>query len=100
MAHDPYAALRYPAFRNLLIGNFIITIAQMVQEVAIGNETVPLTHDPFSLGMIGLVEAVPFISLTLFGGHIADRYNKRAIILWSRWCAFLLVYFTAYCAQS
>ncbi len=94
MAHDPYAALRYPAFRNLLIGNFIITIAQMVQEVAIGYELYRITHDPFSLGMIGLVEAVPFISLTLFGGHIADRYNKRAIILWSvggvLFCSFIL----------
>lgn len=83
MAQDPYAALRYPAFRSLIIGNFVITIAQMVQEVAIGYELYRITHDPFSLGMIGLVEAVPFISLTLFGGHTADRYSKRAIIIWS-----------------
>lgn len=83
MAHDPYAALRYPAFRSLIFGNFAITIAQMVQEVAIGYELYRITHDPFSLGMIGLVEAIPFISFTLYGGHIADRYSKRAIILWS-----------------
>jgi MFS family permease len=83
LAHDPYGALRYPAFRSLILGNFVITIAQMVQEVAIGYELYRITHDPFSLGMIGLVEAVPFISLTLFGGHIADRYSKRAIIVWS-----------------
>jgi MFS family permease len=83
VAHDPYAALRYPAFRSLIFGNFAITIAQMVQEVAIGYELYRITHDPFSLGMIGLVEAIPFISFTLYGGHIADRYSKRAIILWS-----------------
>jgi MFS family permease len=83
VAHDPYAALRYPAFRSLILGNFAITIAQMVQEVAIGYELYRITHDPFSLGMIGLVEAIPFISFTLYGGHIADRYSKRAIILWS-----------------
>jgi MFS family permease len=58
----------------------------MIQEVAIGYELYRITHDPLSLGLIGLVEAVPFISFSLYGGHIADRYSKRKILLWSVGC--------------
>jgi len=75
--NDPYAALRYPEFRNLVLGSFLFTLALLAQEVAIGYELYRVTHNPLSLGMIGLVEAIPFISFSLFGGHIADKYSKR-----------------------
>jgi MFS family permease len=81
--NDPYAALRYPAFRNLVLGSFLFTLALLAQEVAIGYELYRVTRNPLSLGLIGLVEAVPFISFSLFGGHIADKYSKRNILLWS-----------------
>jgi MFS family permease len=70
----------------------------MIQEVAIGYELYRITHDPLSLGLIGLVEAIPFISFSLFGGHIADRYSKRKILLWSvgciALCSAVLVFFS------
>jgi MFS family permease len=80
---DPYVALRYPEFRNLVLASFLLTIAQLVQEVAIGYELYRITRDPLALGLVGLVEAVPFIALSLFGGHVADRVSKRRILLWS-----------------
>ena len=79
--NDPYAALRYPEFRNLVLGSFLFTLALLAQEVAIGYELYRVTRNPLSLGLIGLVEAVPFISFSLFGGHIADKYSKRKILL-------------------
>ncbi|RPI06252.1 MAG: MFS transporter [Ignavibacteriae bacterium] len=79
--HDPYAALRYPEFRNLVLGNFLFTLALLAQEVALGYELYLITRNPLSLGLIGLIEAVPFISFSLFGGHIADKYSKRKILL-------------------
>lgn len=81
--NDPYGALRYPEFRNLVIASFLLTIGLLAQEVAIGYELYRITHDPFALGLIGLIEAIPFISLSMFGGHIADRYSKRKTLLWS-----------------
>jgi MFS family permease len=72
-----------------VLSSFLFTIALMMQEVAIGYELYRITRDPLSLGMIGLVEAVPFISLSLFGGHIADRYSKRKILLTSVACVAL-----------
>lgn len=79
-AHDPYAALRYPEFRNLITGTLCLTMAILIQEVVLGYEIYRITHDPLSLGLIGLAEAVPFISLALFGGHLADRYEKRRLM--------------------
>jgi len=73
--------LRYPEFRNLVLGSFLFTLALLAQEVAIGYELYRVTRNPLSLGLIGLVEAVPFISFSLFGGHIADKYSKRKILL-------------------
>lgn len=81
--NDPYAALRYPEYRNFIFGSFLFTIALLIQEVALGYELYTITRDPLALGLIGLAEAVPFIGLSLFGGHIADRKSKRRIILWS-----------------
>jgi MFS family permease len=79
--HDAFAALRYPEFRNLTLGVFLFTIAILAQEVVLGYALYTLTHDPLVLGFTGLAEAVPFIALALFGGHLADRGDRRRIIL-------------------
>ncbi|WP_409049696.1 MFS transporter [Runella sp. MFBS21] len=78
--NDPYAALRYPEFVRLISANSLITAAIMIQEVVIGYELYKMTHDPLSLGFIGLAEALPYISIALFGGHYADRKDKRTIM--------------------
>lgn len=80
---DPYAALRYPEYRNFIIASLLFTIALLIQEVALGYELYTITRDPLALGLTGLAEAVPFIGLSLYGGHIADRKSKRQIIIWS-----------------
>lgn len=79
-SHNPYAALHFPEFRNLIAGTFCLTMAILIQEVVLGYEIYRITRDPLSLGLIGLAEAVPFISLALFGGHLADRYEKRRLM--------------------
>jgi MFS family permease len=82
-SHDAYAALRHPEFRNLVFASFLLTCAQHVQEVVIGYELYRITRDPLALGLVGLIEAVPFMSLSLFGGYVADRISKRRVILLS-----------------
>lgn len=78
--HDAYAALRYPDFRRLIAGSFLFTIALLTQEVVIGYQLYVLTHQPLVLGLVGLAEALPFIALALFGGHVADRGNRKRIM--------------------
>lgn len=49
--------------------------------VAVGWRVYALTHDPLSLGLVGLSEFVPFVCLVLFGGHIADRMARHRVLL-------------------
>jgi len=50
--------------------------------VAIGWQMYALTHDAFSLGFVGLAQFVPMVLLTLVVGHVADRFDRRKIVLW------------------
>ena len=78
--HDPYAALRVPDFRYYVLNSFLLTATLLIQEVIVGYELYKMTHNPLALGLIGLAEAIPFISLSLFGGHLADRRDKKRIL--------------------
>ena len=78
--NDPYAALRHSEFRFFIANSFLITATLLIQEVILGYELYKMTHDPLALGLVGLAEALPFIALSLFGGHLADRRDKRTIM--------------------
>ena len=79
--HDPYAALRIPNFRWFVASLMAMTVATQIQAVVVAWQIYELTHDPLSLGLIGLAEAVPFIGIALFAGHVADRVNRLRISL-------------------
>lgn len=78
---DAYAALRISDFRWFLSARFLLTFAVQMQSVIVGWQIYQLTHDALSLGMIGLAEAIPFLSIALFAGHVADKVNRKKIIL-------------------
>src|SRR5215211_474347 len=79
--HDPYAALRYRDFRLLLTGRFITSFGNEMLSFAIGWELWLRTHEAFALGMVGLVQVIPVILLSLPAGHVADQYNRRRIVV-------------------
>lgn len=79
--HDPYAPLRYQDYRLLLAGRFITSFASAMFSFAIGWELWLRTHSAFSLGMVGLVQVIPVILLSLPAGHVADQYNRRRIVI-------------------
>ncbi|MEA2723154.1 MAG: hypothetical protein QOH59_925 [Gemmatimonadales bacterium] len=81
LQHDPYAALRIPNFRWFVASLMAMTVATQIQAVVVAWQIYDLTHDPLSLGLIGLAEAVPFIGVALFAGHVADRVNRLRISL-------------------
>jgi MFS family permease len=78
---DPYAALRYKEFRSYLGMRFFFTFAYQMQAVVLGIYIYHLTKDPLALGLIGLCEAIPAITIALYGGYIADKSEKRGLLL-------------------
>ena len=78
---DAFAALRIREFSYFLSFRFFVTIATLMQSVIVGWQMYSLTHNPLDLGLIGLAEAIPAICIALFAGHIADKYDRKTIIL-------------------
>jgi MFS family permease len=79
--HDPYRALRYVDFRLLLTGIFIGTFGQQMLNVALGWELYNRTGSALVLGFVGLAQVVPLFLFTLPAGHVADRYNRKRVLM-------------------
>lgn len=79
---DPYAALRFKEFNVFLLLRFMLVFAWSMQFIVIEWQVYSLTKDPLSLGIIGLMEIVPALSMALFAGHIVDQREKRNLFLW------------------
>jgi MFS family permease len=70
-------------FRLLIINKFLVTFGTQMLGVIVGWQVFQMTHDPLALGLIGLAEALAFIGFALWAGHVADRTEKRRLILGS-----------------
>jgi MFS family permease len=79
--HDPYAAFRFPAFGFYTSGNLISVIGRLMLMVSIEWEIYARTHSATALGLVGLMIAFPVVLLSLPAGHIADRYQRKYIVL-------------------
>src|SRR5438045_8791548 len=79
VAHDPYAALRVKNYRWFIVSLLTMTISSQIQAVVVAWQIYDITHDPLSLGLMGLAEALPFIGVALYAGHIADRLNRHLV---------------------
>ncbi|GAB2697805.1 nickel resistance MFS transporter NreB [Mucilaginibacter koreensis] len=88
---DSFAALRYKDFRSYIGMRFFFTFAYQMQAVIIGFYIYHITQNPFNLGIVGLCEAIPAISIALYGGYVADKSEKRKMLL----IIFFLVFFAS-----
>jgi len=83
LPHDPYSALRIPAFRNFLIAISVLRIGTAAQGLAIGWEVYNRTDQALALGFVGLVQAIPMLLFTLPAGYLADVFDRRKLIMLS-----------------
>jgi MFS family permease len=90
--------LSIPGFRRYWVSRFIVVFSIQVISVAIGWQVYDVTRDPFLLGLVGLVQFLPALTLVLVTGSVADRYNRRRIIAAcmaaEAACALLLLWWT------
>lgn len=79
--NDPYAALRFKEFNLFLLVRFAMVFAWSMQFVVIEWEVYSITKNPLSLGIIGLMEVIPAVGMSLFVGHIVDQKKKGTCLL-------------------
>ncbi|MGE5212927.1 MAG: MFS transporter [Nitrospirota bacterium] len=82
--HDPYAAFRFGDFALFTAGNLLSITGRLMLAVAVEWEIYARTHSATALGLVGLAIAVPVVTLSLPAGHLADRFSRQRIILWSQ----------------
>jgi MFS family permease len=74
------SVLKQPSFANFLISRMLSSTSFQMLSVAIGWQMYELTHDAFSLGLVGLAQFLPMVLLTLVVGQAADRFDRRKIV--------------------
>jgi predicted MFS family arabinose efflux permease len=92
------SALANPNFRLFWSGNFLSNIGTWMQNVALGWLVLVLTNSAFWLGVVGFAGSIPFLFFTLFGGVIADRVNKRRLLLVTQTIMMILAFLLAWLA--
>jgi len=78
---DPFAAVKVIEYRNLLTGRFAFIMGLRMMSTVIGWWIYLLTNDPFAIGLVGLSEVIPALSLALYAGHVIDQSEKRKLLL-------------------
>jgi MFS family permease len=75
--------LRNKDFALLWSGQLVSVIGDQMQQVAIGWHLYLLTNSPVQLGLVGLARVVPFLTLSLMGGALADSMDRRRLLWFS-----------------
>lgn len=85
-----FSALRHRDFRLLWLGLVVSNVGSWMQMVAQGWLVYLLTDSPFYLGLVGFMRAIPVFSLSLFAGVVADRFDRRRVLLLTQAASMLL----------
>lgn len=80
-AEAPPSALESPDFRRYQIARLLVIIGAEAQSVAVAWQVYQITHSALDLGYTGLALFLPGLVFMLAAGHVADRYDRRRIIL-------------------
>jgi MFS family permease len=75
------SVLKYRDYRLFLLARVLVTVAIQIQSVAVGWQIYGISHDPLSLGFVGLAQFLPMLVLILPAGDLADRYNRRTLLV-------------------
>lgn len=78
---EGFKAFAIPAFRRYWFGSVMSILGQQMLSVAMGWELYEITGSATVLGFVGLAHAIPIVGLALWSGSLADRFNRRRIVL-------------------
>ena len=94
-----FSSLKVRYFRIYWVGMFVSLVGTWIQNVAQSWLVFQLTNSAFLLGVVGFLGSIPIFVLSLFGGVLADRVNKRNIIIFTQAFFMLLAFLLAFLTQ-
>lgn len=78
-----FNALQVKPFRQFLLARFFLIFSVQMQNLILSWMVYDITKDPLSLGLIGIAEIIPFLSVVLFAGNMADKFSRKKMVFWS-----------------
>ena len=78
---DTFASLQYRDFRYLWFGTVFMSAGLWIQQVTLGWFLYDLTNSPVLLGLLNGLNAIPFLVFSLVAGIVADRMDRRHLLL-------------------
>jgi MFS family permease len=91
IAVDAGLLRRRRELRLLIVGQSISDLGSMITFVAIPVQTFQLTHSSLHVGLLGVAEFVPMLTLALVGGALADAFDRRRLVMLAELGALLVV---------
>jgi MFS family permease len=95
-----FSSLKIKDFRIYWFGMFVSLVGTWVQLVAQSWLVFQLTRSAFLLGVVGFLSSIPVLLFSLFGGVLADRANKRVILIFTQIAFMLLAFLLAILTQT
>src|SRR5688572_2687999 len=94
---ETFASLRkHSNFRHYWIGALISNIGTWTQTVAQGWLVYQLTGSAAMLGWLGFAQSAPFLLFALYGGVLADRFERRRLMIWTQSGMMLVAFVLAF----
>ncbi len=94
-----FSSLKVKYFRIYWLGMFVSLIGTWIQSVAQSWLVFQLTNSAFLLGVVGFLSSLPIFIFSLFGGVLADRVNKRNILIFTQVSFMILAFLLAVLTQ-
>jgi len=85
-----FAALGYRNYRLFWAGNAISFVGDWLDQVALNWLVISTTNDPVMLGLVNLGRGLPIVVFAMFGGVIADRVDRRTLLICTQFLAMMV----------
>lgn len=100
LRNPSFSSLRHDEFRKYIITRFLFIMVLTMQATLISWKVFAITKDPFSIGLIGLVEFIPAVIMAFYSGYIIDRSDRKKLFHLSVMANLLLTILFTYITSA
>lgn len=90
--YQQFPAFKYKNYRLYFFGQLISFTGSWLHGVAHGWLVYQLTHSAFWLGSVSAISALPVLLLSLYGGYLVDRFNKKRLLILTQGASLILAF--------